>query len=287
MMDYAEGTEVLDGGRVGFLLIHGIGGSPAQLKFLADGLYRAGHTVVCPLMSGHASTPAEFELSRWTEWFVSADLALERMQRDCDVIIVGGVSTGAIVALRLAATRKELIKGCAVYAPMFWPNGWAIPRAFRLFKLVRQKWLANLFTFADKAPYGIKDERLRKIMLDRLTADGRSISDVVRRKGGTLLEFRWLASDVTARLGDITQPVLAIHTRDDDQSDMASTLLLQSRLGGRVETMVLDDSYHMVVLDRQRQLVMDRTVVFAEKLVAELEAADQRQRFRVGQGRAR
>ena len=104
MLDYAETTEVRDGGRVGFLLIHGIGGSPAQLKFLADSLHRAGHTVVCPLLSGHAGTPAEFGLSRWTEWFVSAELALERMQRDCDVIIVGGVSSGALIALRLAAT---------------------------------------------------------------------------------------------------------------------------------------------------------------------------------------
>ena len=286
-MDYANTTEVYEGGRIGFLLMHSLGGSPVQLRFLAEQLNRAGHTVVCPLLSGHGSTPAEFERSRWTEWYVSAELALERMQRDCDVVIVGGVSAGAIVALRLAATRKDLVKACAVYAPMFWPNGWAIPRVLNLFKLVPQRWFANLFTFSEKAPYGIKDDELRRIALDSLTADGRSPADVFRRKGGTLLEFRRLADDVKARLGEITQPVLAIHTRDDDQSDMASTMLLQTKLGGRVETMVLDDSYHMVVQDRQRQMVADRTAAFADKLVAELDAIAVRQRLRAGRDTAR
>ena len=287
MMDYAEGTEVLEGNRVGFLLIHGLGGTPVELKFLAQNLNKAGHTVVCPLLAGHGGTPAEFDHSRWTEWYVSAELALERMKRDCDVIITGGISAGAIVALRLAAERKDLVQGCAVYAPTFWPNGWAIPRVLHLFKLVTQKWFANLFTFTEKAPYGIKDERLRNIVLDSLTTDGKPLADIFSRKGGTLLEFRWLAKDTKARLGGITQPVLAVHPRDDDQSDMANTMLLQRKLGGRVDAMVLDDSYHMVVLDRQRQLVVDRTLAYATHLTAELEAASELQRFRTAQGRTR
>ena len=287
MMDYTEGTEVYDGNRVGILLVHGLGGSPLELKYLAQSLNKAGYTVVCPLMAGHGGTPAEFEHSRWTEWYVSAELALERMKRDCDVIITGGISAGAVVALRLAANRKELVQGCMLYAPTFWPNGWAIPRAFNLFKLVTQKWFANLFMFSEKAPYGIKDERLRKLVLDNLTADGKPLADIFNRKGGTLLELMWLARDTKARLGDITQPVLAVHPREDDQSDMANTLLLQRKLSGRVEVMVLDDSYHMVVLDRQRQLVVERSLTYMANLIAELEAASERQRIRAPQGRAR
>ena len=34
---------------------------------------------------------------------------------------------------------------------------------------------------------------------------------------------------------------------------------LQTHLGGLVDTLVLDDSYHMVTLDQQRHIVAERT----------------------------
>ena len=37
-------------------------------------------------------------------------------------------------------------------------------------------------------------------------------------------------------------------------------------LGGLTQTVVLDDSYHVVTLDRQRQLVLDRTLAFLSLL---------------------
>ena len=43
-------------------------------------------------------------------------------------------------------------------------------------------------------------------------------------------------------------------------------MVLQRKLSGIVETCVLDDSYHMVTLDRQRPIVMDRVKEFAERL---------------------
>jgi carboxylesterase len=40
---------------------------------------------------------------------------------------------------------------------------------------------------------------------------------------------------------------------------------LQSNLAGLVETVVLDDSYHIVTLDRQRHVVVDRTLDFVAR----------------------
>jgi len=37
-------------------------------------------------------------------------------------------------------------------------------------------------------------------------------------------------------------------------------------LGGRVDTVVLDDSYHVVTMDRQRDIVAERTVALAQSL---------------------
>jgi alpha-beta hydrolase superfamily lysophospholipase len=49
----------LDGGRVGVLLIHGLGGTPVELKFVAQALNHIGHTVYCHFWSATVE-PASF-----------------------------------------------------------------------------------------------------------------------------------------------------------------------------------------------------------------------------------
>jgi carboxylesterase len=41
------------GGPMGFLLIHGLGGTPNEMRYIALGLARAGHTVHVPQLAGH------------------------------------------------------------------------------------------------------------------------------------------------------------------------------------------------------------------------------------------
>ena len=61
-------------------------------------------------------------------------------------------------------------------------------------------------------------------------------------------------------------PTFIGHAREDDQSSLSNAIFVQQRLKGPVETLILDDSYHMITLDRQRAMVVDRTVAFADGL---------------------
>jgi carboxylesterase len=96
--------------------------------------------------------------------------------------------------------------------------------------------------------------------------DGRPHDDVQGRSGGTLLEVKWLAAHVTPRLRQVTQPCLVFHPRYDDRSALSASQDLQKALGGVVDLIVLDDSYHLVTLDRQRDLVLERVLEFAGAL---------------------
>lgn len=258
------------GGRVGFILIHGLGGTPVELRYVAQGLGRASFTVHCPLLYGHGGSEALLNTTTWQDWYDTVDAAITEMRMHCDTVIVGGLSVGAVLALRAAAERPDDVQATVLFSPTLWPNGWAIPKSLHLFKLVRHKWFANLIHMKECAPYGIKDERIRNFVLESLQSDGRPLEDIFGRKGGTVLEFRWLADLVKKQLGAISQPALIFHSRFDDQSDISNTMLLQRRLGGMVETVVLDDSYHMVTLDRQRALVLEKTERFGNWLAASL-----------------
>jgi carboxylesterase len=56
---------------------------------------------------------------------------------------------------------------------------------------------------------------------------------------------------------------LIVHPCEDDRASLRNAVYLQKKLAGRAEVLVLNDSYHVVTPDRQRQLVIDRADQFA------------------------
>jgi carboxylesterase len=266
-----RGSLVIPGGRVGILLIHSLGGIPIELRFVAQGLARQGYTVYCPLLPGLGGGTDVSGLSTWEDWYNAVEIAHDELKARCDVVLVGGLSAGAMLALRLARERPEQVQGLMLFAPTIWPNGWAIPWTFNLFKIVHQKWFARLFHFRQRAPYGIKDERIRNFVIESFKNEGRPMEDLFGRGGGLVFEFKQLAKDVRRSLGRIRQPTAIFHPRQDDQSSLHNALVLQKELAGPVEATVLDDCYHMVTLDRQRHVVVDRSIEFAARLTQSLE----------------
>ena len=249
-------------GQTGILLIHSVGGTPRELKTVATGLANRGYTVSCCQLAGHGGSEEELLASRWTDWFASAEQALTELEKHCNVVVVGGLSGGSILALRLAALNPTRIHGLCLFAPTLRYDGWAIPwYSFLLMLGVRAPFLKRM-RFTDPAPYGIKDEATRAMVADTLLADKSIEAGSHSTSLGMLQESHWLVRDVVRRLASIKAPAIIIHPREDDISDLSNTIFLQRRLGGLVEAWVLDDSYHLITIDRQRDVVMNRTADF-------------------------
>jgi carboxylesterase len=254
------------GGRLGFLLIHGLGGTPMELRYVAQGLAHAGHTVHVPQLAGHCGTVEELKATGWTDWYASVEREHDQLNTRCDAVVVGGLSVGCILALHLAAVRPENVSGLALYAPSLWLDGWGVPWHAALFRFVTQKWCADLFPFAERHPWGIKDPRLRALVERAIKSGDSSRAGIAALPGRLMLEMRWLVQRVRGEIAAVRQPALIIHPREDDRASLRNLHYLQSRLGGLTETVVLNDSYHLVTLDRQRQVVVARTLEFAQRV---------------------
>jgi carboxylesterase len=256
----------LGGGRLGFLLIHGLGGTPMELRYVAQGLARAGHTVHVPQLAGHCATADALKATCWTDWYGSVEQEHDRMRARCDAIVVGGLSVGAVLALHLAAMRPESVSGLALYAPSLWLDGWGVPWHAAMFRLVTKKWCADWFPFAERHPWGIKDPRLRSLVERAIKSGDSSRAGIAAVPGRLMLEVRWLVQRVREEIVHVRQPALIVHPREDDRASLRNLHYLQTSLGGLTETVVLNDSYHIVTLDRQRQIVVARSLEFAQRL---------------------
>jgi carboxylesterase len=262
-----------EGGPTGVLLVHGLGGTPIEMRYVALGLARAGHTVHVPQLAGHCGTAEDIKRSRWQDWMGSLDDALTELRKSCDTVVVAGLSAGGVMGLQLAAERAKDVQGVALFAPTLWLDGWSVPWYAPFFRLVHMKWFANKINFIEREPYGIKDRRLREMVVQALHSGDSSQAGLYCTPGGTMLELRWLVNQLKPRLGNITQPTLLIHPRDDDRADISNSIYLMRKLGGLVETVVLDDSYHIVTVDKQRELVVEHTASFVARVGAKSAAA--------------
>jgi len=270
-MGSADKSYLIEGGRVGILLIHGLCGTPSEMRFVANGLARAGLTVLCPQLSGHGGSHEDLRSTTWMDWYGSAEKALVELRKRCDTVIAGGLSTGAVLSLLLAANHPEDVHAVALYSPTLWLSGRSVPWYSRLFRLVRFKPIANLVNFPVPLHVGIKDRRIRDFILNSVGSGVTALAT----PGGAALERLRLANYAMSQVGRVSQPALIVHSREDDYAGLDNAAFLERHLSGPVETAILNDSYHMVTVDRQRQVVVDRTAAFADRISAELaETAD-------------
>lgn len=240
--------------RVGALLLHGLGGNPAELHPLALQMKSLGYQVHTPVIEGLAGgTDPDASLS-WREWLEQAETQFDQLARSCDTVHVCGFCGGALLGLLLSARNRETAGDLVVVSPTFTGDGWAVPRSLQLFKLVTQRWFARYFTFHDRAPYGLKDERIRMVVRRMLEREfGPRMNEI---SGVKMLEFNRLARVASRELGDVTRKTLIVHAREDDISSLRNAERIARYVRGTTELTIVPDSYHEVLLDRNREVAL-------------------------------
>jgi carboxylesterase len=261
----------MPGNETGVLLIHGLGGTPLELKSVAAGLHRAGCTVHVCQLAGHCGSESDLAATSWKDWYGSVESAYEALRSRCNQVFVGGLSMGAILSLRLAQQAPRALRGLLLYAPTLYYDGWSVRRQRLLMRWLRpliSTPLGRRYRFVEREPFGVKDERIRAMVRAALASGDSTQAGVEGTPAVSLRELWRLSEVVLPELDRISAPTLVIHPRDDDVSSLRNVHDLQEQLGGLVETLVLNDSYHLITLDRQRSLVVERSIDFVRKIGA-------------------
>src|SRR4051812_35072556 len=87
----------------GVLCLHGITGTPFEVRPLGEALGRLGCSVEVPLLAGHGGTLRDLAVTGWPDWLRSAERAMDALSARVHgrPIAVCGFSMGGLLALRL------------------------------------------------------------------------------------------------------------------------------------------------------------------------------------------
>ena len=260
-----------EGGPNAVLLTHGLTGTPNEMRLLARGLNRRGFTVFGVQLAGHCGDLDDLLATRWQDWAESVQTAAERLRGHCDRLFVGGLSMGALLALNLAADRPDLIDGVGVYGATFRYDGWSVPRIARLsglLPLLKKFDIGRHRVFMEQPPYGIRDERLRAQISTAMQGGDSSIAGLPGNPWHSLAELWLLARRVRTRLPQVSAPCLVAHASNDDIASIDNAEVVVRSVSGPTELLLLDDSYHMITIDREHRVLIDRSANFFDRIAS-------------------
>ncbi len=237
--------------RLGVVLCHGYMAAPLEVRELAAFLGRLGVWVYAPRLRGHGTSPQDLAQRSYQDWLQSVDRGYAIMAGICRNVVAGGFSTGAGLALHLAARVEALAGVFAVSAPM------------------------RLRDF--NARFAPAVDMWNRLM-DRASRTGAKMEFVENRPENPHInytrnpvsgvrEIERLMDDLDPRLGGIAIPALVVQASNDPVVDPRGSEKIFKKIGSRDKKYVLfsmnrhgillgedSEKVHQVVGDFLRQL---------------------------------
>lgn len=211
------------------LCLHGLTGTPYEVRPLGEALSEAGIRAVGPVLPGHNETPQSLARVRYQQWLEAARVQLRGLRDQHDSVFMVGLSMGGLLTLALAA--EERVDGAVT-----------VGTPLRLSQ--------PLATFMPLLRYLVPFPRKR---------EGSNICDPAARRRHPSYEVMPLAAVrqlqrlqrlVRGALGRVTAPLLVAHGAHDTTADPADSKEIFDRVGSRErQHLILENSAHVVSVD--------------------------------------
>ncbi|MEE2756568.1 MAG: alpha/beta fold hydrolase [Myxococcota bacterium] len=243
----------LAGDRGAVLCLHGLSGSPYEIKPIAMELNRRGYRVLCPLLVGHGRSLRELGNSRWLDWLMSAKIAFDQLAKDWNQVTIVGFSMGGLLALKLAHDKGERVKGVAALAPAFEID---LVSSIGL-KVVRRLGIAPFLPALPKT----KGPDVSDPAIGHSMPSNEAIPIATAE---SLLDGQAAVEQVVSRL---TMPVWIFQGKQDHTVPAHSARKLFSKLKMKDKKLIFyPKSWHILALDVEHDLVIEDVCGYVDRL---------------------
>lgn len=238
----AEPLEIIkDGAPAAALLIHGFTGSPASMKPWAQYLADAGLSVSVPRLPGHGTRWQDANLTKWQDWYDTAERAFEKLASSHSKVFVLGLSMGGTLTLALAERKPDQIPGIV---------------------------LVNPSVFTER-----KDAKLLPV-LSKIVPSFPGISNDIKKPGQDEVAYNKVPLKAAASLSQlwtlvqsdiskVTAPTLLFRSTEDHVVEPSNAeFILKGISSTDKREVLLENSYHVATLDNDAPAIFEQSLAF-------------------------
>ncbi|WP_435769339.1 alpha/beta hydrolase [Nocardioides sp. SYSU DS0651] len=244
----AARPELTGGRRIGVLLSHGFTGSPASVRPWGEALAARGYGVAVPCLPGHATRWQDLNKHTWADWYGEISRTFDDLRAEHEAVVVGGLSMGGALVLRLAADRGDAVAGVVVVNPA------VATKRLDVKLLPVLKHLVGSFPAIGN---DIKKPGQDEVAYTRTPL--KAVHSMMRAWPGLLGD-----------LHRVTAPLLYFRSDVDNVVDEASEPLILGGVSSRDVTRVaLPESHHVATLDNDAPMIFEKTAAFVARVTGD------------------
>lgn len=249
------------------LLFHGMTGSPFEMRKYAKHLHSCGFDVFCYCLAGHGEDMKNIFNMKAQDWINNANSQYESLKDEYKYFFLSGLCLGAVIALNLAQKHKD-VSGVIALSTTLFLDGWRLPW-YRIFMPIAIFTILRFyFTLSESEPYGIKCEKTRAKIIKIISKSSDNGFAMDNYPLTCVYELLCLSEKTRKQIHKVDTPVLLVHSKEDDLTSLKSANFVYKNIRSiQKELVILNNSYHMVLYDNEKDLVFQKSIEFMEKII--------------------
>lgn len=257
--------------RAGVVLVHGLTGTPVEMKPLEKALRKRGFDVENVLLAGHGGSYKDMLASTWLQWMQSARDGMNAALARNDRVILCGLSMGANICAILASEEKQ-VAGCIMLSPTLAYDG-SVSYNQTFDSVLKSRALQHVLRYLvgrfpsvgetlyweEAPPYGLKDERLQRQItksIEEARKGGSNEFGTFRTYYGSLWHMWELIEHARSIFPQVTCPTLLVSSLEDTIASLDNATGTYQMIGATNKAgAYLTGCDHVMTLDLKRKLL--------------------------------
>ncbi len=240
------------------ILLPGLNGGGLELGQLPSFLNTNGFKTLIPEIKGYLyGSPAD----SYETWFSQIHNCIDDLKGQYKTINLAGISMGSTLALAVATQRTD-ISSIALLSPVLRYDGWSVPWYRFLLDVAYNLGIRN-WEYSEREPFGIKNPDLRRRVREKFKSHELSEVGAPLITAKHLHEAKGLMFYTAKNLDLINSRLLLIQSVEDDTCSIWSAEKILAKVKSDLRrTIWLGNSYHIITIDNERELVLNETLRF-------------------------
>ena len=237
------------------VLLHGLLSTTREFGLISLPLQSRGVELIVPDIKGYTEANRR-RFNRCENWVDAACDAIREQVGVDRPFVLGGLCTGGMLAAAVAARGEFNVKSLVMLAPSFGYDGWGRGRWWAWRKLGYVLGFDRWIHIPESAPYGIKNEKIRRWVERDMESRSSSAAGPSTLPLWAINQSEQLMRHVQKQLPALQVPTVVMSSTQDEICSIGMVRDAFNTLPGDANRLVvLEDSYHMITMDNDRQRV--------------------------------